>query len=147
MPTFTRRPSTMCSLLRWILRRILWLDSEDSKYRSCKSTFLCWNIRFKNQVTTCSDFHRKQCCGSKKWRWSIRWVSLSLRDQLLERIFQILRDARCESCFCSEQDHPEFPIQEEDQSRGTESPGGGPVSMRKTDRFHDLRPLSSGWRS
>ena len=26
------------------------------------------------------------------------------------------------NCFCSEQDHPEFPIQEEGQSRGTESP-------------------------
>ena len=38
------------------------LDSKDSKYRSCKSTnsplhdHLCWKIRFKNQVTTCSDF-------------------------------------------------------------------------------------------
>ena len=30
------------------------------------------------------------------------------------------RDAGREDCVCSEQDHPEFPIQEEGQSRGTE---------------------------
>ena len=34
-------------------------------------------------------------------------------------------------------------IPEEGQSRGTESPEGGPVSTRKTDRLHDLRILSS----
>ena len=32
-------------------------------------------------------------------------------------------------------------------SRGTESPERGPVSTRKTDCFHDLRLLSSYWRS
>ena len=37
------------------------------------------------------------------------------------------RDAGREDCFCSEQDHPEFPIQEEGQSRGTESPERGSV--------------------
>ena len=42
---------------------------------------------------------------------------------------------------------PEFPIQEEGQSRGTESPEGAQVSTRKTDRLHDLRLLSSDWRS
>ena len=54
----------------------------------------------------------------------------------LERIFPILR---CQT--------REFPNQEEGQSRGTESPERGPVSMRITDRFHDLRLLSSDWRS
>ena len=57
------------------------------------------------------------------------------------------RGAAREDSFCSEQDHPEFPIQEEGQSRGTESPEGGPVSTRKTDCLHDLRLLSSDWRS
>ena len=49
-----------------------------------------------------------------------------------------LRRAGRKDCLCSEQDHPEFPLQEEGQSRGTESPERGPVSTRKTDRFHDL---------
>ena len=54
-------------------------------------SFLCWKIRFKIQETACSDFHRIQCCGSKKWRWSIHWTTLNPRDRLLERIFQTLR--------------------------------------------------------
>ena len=47
-------------------------------------------------------------------------------------------DAGREDCLCCEQDHPELPLQEEGQSRGTESPERGPVSTRKTDRLHDL---------
>ena len=61
--------------------------------------------------------------------------------------FSKLRDAGREDCLCSEQDHPEFPVQEEGRSRGTESPERGPLSTRKTDRLHDLRLLSSDWRS
>ena len=37
-------------------------------------------------------------------------------------IFSKFRDAGREDCFCSDQDHPEFPIQKEGQSGGTESP-------------------------
>ena len=52
-------------------------------------------------------------------------------------------DAKIASAI--EQDHPEFPIQDEGQSRGTESSERGPVSTRKIDRFPDLRLLSSQW--
>ena len=45
----------------------------------------------------------------------------SSRSVSWQRIFRILRDAGREDCFCSEQDHPEFPVQEEGQSRGTEA--------------------------
>ena len=34
-------------------------------------------------------------------------------------------------------------FKKKDQPRGTEKPERGPVSTRKTDRFHDLRLLSS----
>ena len=34
--------------------------------------------------------------------------------------FPELRTAGRENCFCFEQDHPEFPLQEEGQSGGTE---------------------------
>ena len=101
-------------------------------------SFLVWKIRFKNQATTCSDFHRKQRCGSKKWRLLIHWTNLNPRDPFLEGML----DAGRADCFCSEQSHQEFTIQEEGQSRGTESQERGPVSSRKRDRFHDLRPLS-----
>ena len=45
--------------------------------------------------------------------------------------FSKFRDAGREECFRYEQDHPEFPIQEEGQSLGTESPEGGPVSFEE----------------
>ena len=48
-------------------------------------------------------------------------------------------------CFCFEQDHSEFLLQEEGQSRGTESSERGSVPSRKRDRSHDLRLLSSHW--
>ena len=63
------------------------------------------------------------------------WLNRGIRDEFLER-FSKFRDAGREDVFCSEQDHPEFSIQEEGQSRGL-------VSTRKTDRLHDLRILSS----
>ena len=41
----------------------------------------------------------------------------------------------------------ELLLQEEGQSRGTESSRRRSVSSRKTDRLHDLRILPSHWRS
>ena len=38
-------------------------------------------------------------------------------------------------------------VQEEGQNRGAKTPKRGSVSTRKTDRVHDLRLLSSDWRS
>ena len=42
--------------------------------------------------------------------------------------FSKLRDAGREDGLCSEQDHPEFPVQEEGQPRGAESRKRGLVS-------------------
>ena len=50
-----------------------------------------------------------------------------------------------ENCIFFEQDHPEFLLQEEGQSEGTESSERGSVLSWKTDRLHDLRLLSSYW--
>ena len=50
-----------------------------------------------------------------------------------------------ENRFCSEQDHPEFLLQEEGQSRRAEGPRSGSVPERETNCLHDLRPLSSDW--
>ena len=43
------------------------------------------------------------------------------------------------NCFCFEQDHAEFLLQEKGQSGGTESSERGSVPSRKTDRLHDLQ--------
>ena len=63
------------------------------------------------------------------------------------REFAKFRNVGREDCLGSEQDHPKIPVQEEGQSRGTESPEREPVSTKKTVRLHDLRLFSSYWRS
>ena len=55
---------------------------------------------------------------------------------IAEKNLPEFRNAGCETCFC-----------EKVSFGGTESPKRGPVSTRKTDRLHDLRLLSSDWRS
>ena len=83
MPRFLRRPSTMSSffpaegsysteLRDWStetadLRTLIWQIPTPS-------TFSCWKIRLKTQVSACSSSPRRQCNGSKKWRWSIPWT-------------------------------------------------------------------------
>ena len=84
------------------------------------------------------------------------FIGRTPRSVLLKE-FSKLRDAEREDSLCSEEDHPEFTVQEESQSRGTESPERGPLSTRKFDaifpchdvfRFADLakvgKPLLNG---
>ena len=53
----------------------------------------------------------------RKWRWSIQWMNSSPRDQLQARVFEFWTAGR-ENCFCFDQDHPEFLLQEEGPFRG-----------------------------
>ena len=70
MPTYARRPSTMSSLFPVDVpqnsmvgqRRQQISELQFDKFPTT-STFLCWKIRFKNQVTTCSD------CASEAMVW------------------------------------------------------------------------------
>ena len=48
-------------------------DLHSDKFHT-PATFACWKIRFKTEVCTCSQFPRKLCNGSKKWRWLIQWM-------------------------------------------------------------------------
>ena len=84
--------------------------------------------------------------GSKKWRWSIRWIidksSRSMKGTQFPN-FEVL--AGRENCIFFEKHHPEFLLQEKSQSRGTESWERGSALSRKTDRLHDLRLSSSHW--
>ena len=98
MPTFARRPSTMSSIIRWIFRRILWLDSTDSKFWSCNSTNSqihnhSWFGRYDSKIKLLLVliFHRTLRYGSTKWRWLIHERNLSLRDQFAERTCQMSR--------------------------------------------------------
>ena len=98
MPTFSRRPSTISSLLSVDIRKILWLDSKDSRYRNCNSVN---SLHLLNSYVGRYDsktkwllvliFHQRLCYGSRKYRWSIHWMKENPHDQLLEWIFKILR--------------------------------------------------------
>ena len=55
-------------------QRLQILDLHFDKFPT-PATFTCWKIRFKTKVCTCSQFPRKLCIGSKKWRWLIQWMN------------------------------------------------------------------------
>ena len=100
-------------------------------------SFLVWKIRFKTQVTACSDFPSDAMLWINEVEMVASLDELKSLRSVYGKNFSKLRDAGREDCLCSEQDHPEFPFQEEGRS----------VSSRKTDRLHDLRLFSSNWRS
>ena len=75
---------------RWNCRRAPWSDNKDSKDRNYNSTNSQITYRFWCGKSI-QNSSRKQCCGSKKWRWSIHERNWSHRDPFLERIFQISR--------------------------------------------------------
>ena len=137
---------------RWIFRRILWFDSKDSKYRNFKSTssLHLLHFRLEDKIQKSSDYlfwfsigHyvMDQRSGDGRFFGRVEILAISLWQG-----FSKFRDAGREDCFCSEQDHPEFPVQEEGQPRGTES-SKKRIGFYETDRFHDLRLLASDWHS
>ena len=133
MPTFATRPLTTSSTMPVKLpqnnmvgqQRQQISELHFDKFLNPQSFFLVWNIRFKNQVTTCSDF------PSDAMLWIKEVEMVDSLDELKS----------------SEQDHPEFPAQKQGHPRGAESPERGSFPSRKTDRLHDPRLLSSDWRS
>ena len=74
------------------------------------STFLCWKIRFKNQVTTCSD------CPSEAILWIKEVEMVDLFDEFKVPVINCWEEfskfwcARTASAF--EQDHPKFSLKE-----------------------------------
>ena len=144
MPTFARTPPTMSSCILVDIQKNSIVGQQRQQISELQFdkfptpiSFLCWKIRLRNQVTTCSDFH------SEAMLW-IKEDELKSSRSVAGKIFP---NFEREDCFCSEQDHTEFPVQEEGQSRGTESSKRRSVSTRKTARLHDLRLLASDWRS
>ena len=94
---------------RWTFRRTPWLDSKDSNYRSCNSTkfptpasFLCWKIRFRNQVTTffsfsIGNFVMDQRNGDVRFIGRIKILAIGCWKE-----FSKLWHAGREDCFCFE---------------------------------------------
>ena len=130
---------------RWNYRGATWSDSKDSNCRNSNSTNSPIHNRYwcGNSVQNTSDnlFWFSIGCSVVDQRSGDGWFigRVTILAISLWKGFSKLRDAG--------QYHQEFPFQKEGQPRGAESPKRGPVSTRKTDGLHDLRLLSSDWRS
>ena len=151
MPTFASKPLTTSSTIMVDLPQNYMVGQQRQQISELQvdkfpnpQSFLVWKIRFKTQVTACSDFPSEAMLCIKKVEMVDSLDELKSSRSVFGKDSKF-RDAGRQDCLCSEQDHPEFHFQEEGQPRGTESPKRGPVSARKTDRLHDLRRLSSHW--
>ena len=120
-------------------------EVQFDKFRDPQS-FLVWKIRFKTQVTTCSDFPS----GAMLWIKEVEMVDSFDEFKSSRSVcgkdfpnFEML-DAKIASALNNiiHNSHP----QRKTVSK-SRNPERGPVSTRKTDRLHDLRLLSSDWRS
>ena len=111
------------------------------------SPFLYWKIRFKNQVTSCSDFPSEAMLWIKEVEIVDSVGELKSSRSIAGKNFPNLQklDAKIASALNNiiQNSHFKKKVIFEEQ----ESPERGSVSSRKTDRFHDLRLLSSHWRS
>ena len=98
-------------------------------------------------MTTCSDFPSDAMFRIKEVEmvYSLDEIKSSRSASGKNFTNFEMLDARIASAL--NENHPEFPVQEDGQPPGAESPERGLVSTRKTDRLHDLRLLSSDWRS
>ena len=85
--------------------------------------FMTWKTRFKTQGPSgVLIFHRMLCCGSKKGRWLILWIYAKILTISLRERFSGFWDVGREDCLGSEQDHPEFPVQERSSASWSRKP-------------------------
>ena len=105
---------------RWNYRRCALSDSKDSKKRNCNSTNSLIHNRFlgvENSIQNPSRylFWFSIRCYVVDQRSGDGWFfgRVKILAISLWKGFSKLRDAGREDCLCSEQDHPEFPVQEE----------------------------------
>ena len=112
------------------------------------SSFLYWKIRFKSQVTTCSDFPLEAMLWIKEVEMgdSVNELLKSLRSIAGNNFpnFEML-DAKIASALNKiiQNSHFKKKVSLEEQEAQKEDWN----STRKTDRLHYLRLISSNWRS
>ena len=112
------------------------------------STFSCWKIRFKTQVSACSS----SPSGPMLWIKEVEMVdsvddlrsSRSIRGYIHFPNFEML-DARI--AFALNKIIQNFSFKKKVSLEEQKSSERGSVPSRKTDRFHDLRLLRVYWRS
>ena len=107
------------------------------------TTFACWKIRFKTEVCTCSQFLTEAMLWIKEVEvvWISGWSQIFALYQ--RNSWSELWVVRRENCFSTEQNHPEYPLQEKGQSGGNESSQRRPFPSRK-DRWLTWSTNTSG---
>ena len=100
------------------------------------ATFACWKIRFKTEVCTCLQFPTE---GGGGWisGWSKIFVFCKRNSNAK------FWSTRCEDCFSTEQNHPEYPLQKKGQSGGIKKPKKRTVSFAE-DRSLTWSTSTSG---
>ena len=107
-------------------------ELQFDKFTHTPSSLMCWKIKFKTKLRSCSDFPWMLCFGSKH------------HDQLQVRIFRFLQCWTPRSPLLWTRSSKTLTSRRRSVSLdGTERPEGGPVSSRKKDRLHDIWLLSS----
>ena len=119
MPTFARMPSTMSSTTQVELPQNFMAGQQRQQISELQfetfpdpQSFLVWKFDSKHRSPLVLIFHRMQSYGQRSGDgWFFGQVKI-LAINCWTR-FSKLRDAGREDCLCSEQDHLEFPVQEE----------------------------------
>ena len=154
MPTIARRSSTMSSLIplefpqNYVVGQQRQQISElpFDTFRS-PQPFLVWKIRFKNQVTTSSDFPSEAMLWIEEVEMVNSLEELKSSRSVSGKIFPIFEmlDAKIASALNKIIQNSNFKkkVSLEEQKAQKEDR----FCTRKTNRFHDLRPFSTDWRS
>ena len=109
------------------------------------ATVACWKIRFKTEVRTCSQFLTAAMQRIKEVEMIDSVDDFKSLLSIRGTHGPNFRVTRREQCFSTEQNHPEYPLEEKSQSGGNESSQRRPFPSRKTDRLRDLRVLPGHW--
>ena len=109
------------------------------------TTFAWWTIRFKSEVCICSQFLTEAVLWIKDVEMVESVDDLKSSRSTKRNSRSRLWVARREHCFSTEQNHPEYPLQEKGQSGENESSNRKPFLSRNTDCLFDLRILPGQW--
>ena len=146
------KPAGSPKIISGNYRRTTWSDCKRQQISELQlgkfpnpESFFAWKILFETQVTTCSDFPSDAMLWMKEVEMVDPVDELKSSRSTVGRDFPNFKmlDAKISSALKKIIQNSQFKkkVSIEEQK----APKRGPVSTRKTDRFHDLRLLSSDW--
>ena len=154
MPTFARRSSTMSSSIPVEIPQNSMVGQQRQQISELQfdkflipQSFSCWKIRFKNQVTTCSDFPSEAMLWIKDVEMVDSLDEFKSSRQVAGKNFLNFEmlDAKIAPALNKIIQNSNF--MEKVSLEEQKAQKGESVPTRKTDRLHDQRLLSSNWRS